>query len=286
MKKSLILVSVVSLVLSGASVFAEESAVVTSMAVPTLYTTTVASVTTGDVVVPALAVPTTVASVTEREEVITAKTLPKIQARGSQLIKERVNSLNQNADAVAKSKLTADQKQAFAIYFTGKIADLNTLGTKIASSTDATSTKALISSIFTDYRIYAVAIPQIRLQKRIYEVQNHIAKLSDTFTKVQTNIDAAKAKGKDVAVWQKMLDDAKTLVATDSTKLTALMTLANNMKPADYPTTSKTTITTVNAGIKSVVNDLNSIGKKVRKPLYMKNIKATTTPVTATTTAH
>ncbi len=280
MKKRFISTIAIGIALSGISAFAEEG---TAVAVPTLYVmpVTTSSSDTKDVVVPSIEVPSSVSPVTERAEVIGAKSNTRIQARGAQLIKERVKSLNQNAEAVAKAKgLTADQKTAFSMFFSGKVVELNALGVKIASSTEASSTKALVSSIFTDFRVYAIVLPQVRLQKRIYEVQNHIAKLSETFVKVQTKIDEAKANGKDVTVWQKNLDDAKTLVTTDTTKLTALMTQINALKPSDYGTTSKSTIETVNSGVKSVAKDLNSIGKKVRRPENMKKVVNSTSTQT------
>ncbi len=240
----------------------------------------------GDVIVPTIEIPSSITPVTERAESMGVKTLSRIKARGAQLIKERVNSLNQNAVAVANAKgLTADQKTAYAMFFTGKIGELNALGVQIASSTDASSTKALVSSIFTDFRIYAVVLPQVRLQKRIYELQNHTVKLSETFAKIQVKIDEEKAKGKDVSVWQKNLDDAKMIVATDTAKLSSLMTQINALKPSDYPTTSKSVIEATNSGIKSVAKDLNTLGKKVRRPILKKIItNASTTQTTASTT--
>lgn len=284
MKKEFISVVAVGVALSLTSAFAEDVQAIqpinalTVDAVPTLYTTsqnvsTSLPVKEKEVVEPTFSMPSNVVPVTERSEVIGAKSLERIQARGAQLIKERVTSLNQNAKAVADSKqLTAEQKVAFAAFFSGKIAELTTLGGKIASSTDATSTKVLVQSITTDFRIYAVVLPQVRIQKRIYEMQNHIAKLSETFTKIQSRIDQEKAAGKDVTVWQKSLDDAKILVATDTEKLSALMVQISAMKPSDYQATSTATIKTVNKGIQMIAKDINSIGKKVRKPSGMKRM--------------
>lgn len=266
MKKKFVSIVFVVVSMSVSSVFALD-ATTTVNVVPVLYTTTSVN-TNSDITVPVLSMPSSVSSMTERAEVIGAKSLVRIQARGAQLIKERVNSLNQNAEAVAKSKGLSDgQKSAFALFFSGKIAELNTLGINISKGTEASSTKVLVQSIFTDFRVYGVVLPQVRLQKRIYEIQNHIAKLPEIFTKVQTNIDAQKAKGKDVTVWQKNLDDAKILVATDTDKLSALMSQINSLKVADYGTTSKATIKSVNDGIQNIARDINSIGKKVRNPV-------------------
>lgn len=230
--------------------------------------------TTSDVMVPVTPEVTAVLPVIEKAEIIKTTSLEKMKSRGAQLIKERVNSLNSNAEAIAKSKaLTAEQKSAFASFFNGKILDLNTLGGKIASSTDATTTKALVSSIFTDYRIYGVLIPQLRLEKRLYELQAHATKLGDTFVKVQARITEFKNKGKDVTVWQKNLDDAKALVATDTTKIQNLLIQINALQPVNYGTTSKAVIESVNKDTKAIARDFESINRKVMRPSYLMNIK-------------
>lgn len=266
MKKILLPTIFASLLLSTASVFAEVSS---------------------DVVLPTTPSITSVAPVSEFMPTIKVEKLDKMKARGAQLIKERINSLNANAQAVAASKgLTVEQKAAFATFFSGKIAELTALGVKIAQGADATTTKPLVNSIFTDFRIYAIVLPQVRLEKRIYELQNHVVKLTETFTKVQTKIDEQKAKGKDVTVWQKGLDDAKTLVTTDTQKLSTLFTQISALKPSDYGTSSKAVIDSVNKGVKEVAKDFNSIGRKVRRPEILHKVKvpavagigSTTTP--------
>lgn len=235
-----------------------------------------------DTVVPSVPEVTAVYSVTERAESIITKNVTRIKARGAQLIKERVNSLTSNKNSIEKSKLTVEQKTVLSTVITTNINGLTTLGTSIASSTDATSTKVLVNKIFTDFRIYAIVIPQLRLEKRIYDLQNHIPKLNETFTKIQTKIDDQKAKGKDVTVWQKSLDDAKTFVATDTAKLSSLFTQISALKPSDYGTTSKATIESVNAGVKLVAKDFASISKVARAPRLAKLHQSATT--TASTT--
>jgi hypothetical protein len=273
MKKVLTSTVLVGLAFSVSSVFAEEVVGIQpiSAPVPTLYAAAPAP--TSDVVVPPTPEVTSVLSVIEKHEAIKVTSLEKMKARGLQLIKERINSLNANATVIANSKaLTAEQKSAFEAFFGGKRIELNNLGTKIASSTDATTTKALISSIFTDFRIYGVLIPQLRLEKRIYELQTHSVKLNDTFVKVQARIDEFKTKGKDVTLWQKNLDDSKMLVATDTQKLSALLIKINALQPADYGTTSKAVIESVNKDVRSIAKDFQSINRKVMRPEFLRNL--------------
>ena len=147
MKKVIVSGVLLGLALSTSSVFAEEGHVevvsatavsaTTGVPVPTLYTNattitaTAALAATVDVVVPATPEVTSVFPVIEKEEKMKITSIDKMKKRGAQLIKERVNSLNSNARAIANSKaLTVDQKAAFAAFFTGKITDLNTQGCK------------------------------------------------------------------------------------------------------------------------------------------------------------
>lgn len=264
MKKIFISTLIAGIALSTASVFAESL----------------------DTEVPRAPEITSVSSVTEKSEKMYTNSLSRLKARGAQLIKERVNALTSNGKAIEGSKLTTEQKAVLTSAITTNVNGLTTLGATIASSTDATSTKALVETIFTNFRIYAIVLPQVRLEKRINDLQNHVIKLNDTFTKIQTKIDAQKAKGKDVTVWQKSLDDAKTLVATDSTKLSALFTQISALKPADYGTSSKATIESVNAGVKVIAKDFNSIAKVARAPKVLKSVSTTTPRTSSSTDSH
>ena len=252
MKKVFLSGFLVSVALSSSLVFAE-------------------STLTSDVVIPSAPTVTTVPPVTENRELMRSTNLVNIKARGIQLIDARINSLKANAVLVANSSgLTPEQKTAYASFFEVKISDLHvTRRNAITNATDVITAKALVSSIFTDLRIYGVVIPQIRLQKRMYELQNHGTKLNETFVKVQAKIDEWKAKGKDVTVWQKNLDDAKTLVVTDNQKLANLLISINNLKPSDYGTVSKTANESANKDIKSIASDFNSIRRKVMRPEFL-----------------
>ncbi len=214
----------------------------------------------------------------------------KLQKRASQLIKERMQALLSNKNIIERDKnLTDEQKKILIAPLDSTVTGLNTLGATIASSTDATSTKALVSRITSDYRVFGIVIPQVRLEKRIFDLQNHSQKLSQAFLKIQTKIDEQKTKGKDVTEWQKNLDDAKALVALDMNSLATMLPKVTALKPIDYGTSSKATIDSVNVELKKIAKDFNSISKVARKPVLkeMKHeekrenkggVQATTTP--------
>lgn len=272
MKKTILSTLMLGIVFSATSVFAEAN--------------------NDDIKVPVTPDISYVSSASERAEEVRTNSLSRIKNRGMQLIDERIKALEGNKYIInTKTTLTTDQKAALSTILTNNVNGLTTLRGTIASSTDATSTRALVQSIFVDFRIYAVILPQVRLEKRIYDLQNHSGKLSDTFIKTQAKIDEAKAKGKDVTEWQKMLDDAKVLVANDMNTLALLFTKVSALKPSDYGTTSRMVIESTNTDLKKVVRDFNSIGKKLHRPVLRNKIPqpfplplSTSTTPTATTT--
>lgn len=220
----------------------------------------------------------------EQPQSLHMSTLSRMKYRAAELIRERINSLNANAKAVTLNKnLTTEQKNTLTTIVSTNISGLTTLGVTIASSTDATSTKALVNSIYTNFRIYGIVIPQIRLEKRIYDLQNHSVRLSDTFLKVQTKINDYKGKGKDVTVWQKNLDDAKILVANDMNTLANVLTKVKSLTPSDYGTTSKMVFSAATTDIKNVAKDFNSIAKNLNKPKKLKASGGTSTSTVSAT---
>lgn len=271
MKKTIISTLVLGIALSVTSVFAESN--------------------NDDVRIPTTPDVTYVNASSERAEEVRTTSLSRMKSRGMQLIDERIKALEGNKFLITtNSKLTTEQKAALSTILTNNVNGLTVLRGTIASSTDATSTKALVRSIYVDFRIYAVILPQVRLEKRIYDLQNHSVKLSDTFIKTQAKIDEQKAKGKDVTEWQKTLDDAKVLVANDMHTLAGLFTTVSALKPSDYGTTSKMVIESTNASLKSVAKDFNSIGKTLHRPVLRNKIPqpfplplaTSTTPATTT----
>lgn len=214
-----------------------------------------------------------ISSVREQPEKISTKSLSRIKYRADQLIKERINTLEANKKVVVSSKsLTLEQQKTITGIIDKNIQDLTLLKGTIASSTDATSTRILTESIFTKFRIYGIVVPQVRLEKRIFELQNHSVKISETFIKVQSRIDEYKGKGRDVTAWQKSIDDAKVQVALNMNTLAILLTKVSALTPSDYGTTSKMVIESANKEIKTVAKDFSSIAKTLNKPKQLKNI--------------
>lgn len=224
-------------------------------------------------------------NVTEKPEIIKDKTLERIKARAARLIKERIKALTDNREAIVKSKLTDTQKKSLTDTLDQQIANMTSLGVVVNQGVDATSTRTLAQTVVTDYRIYGIIIPKVRLERRIYDLQNYSTKITnETFVKIQAAITKQSEKGKDVTEWQKSLDRAKALVATDNQKLTTLLAQVQALKPADYGTSSKATIEQVNNDLKVIAKDFRTINALVKSPKYFKTRTSTTTLQTASST--
>jgi len=186
--------------------------------------------------------------------------------RGQNLITARVNYLNALKKQISASKLTDNQKSELTPLIDEQITKLTALKEQIKAGTDLTTLKTQVKSIYTDFRIYSVFAPKIRLMKSIDLQINHLTKNSDeVLAKIQARIDTAKAKGKDVTARQTALDAAKTQIPALQTKLSDLYNKAMALKPADYPDTYKTIITEIRAGIKSVATEFRTLYNGLKK---------------------
>ena len=209
------------------------------------------TVNTSSVNPPAVVAPSVVIENANTKAINAEKKASKLQTLGANRINLRLASLDSLATKVKNSKLTTDEQTPILSQISTTQTALNTLKSQIASNTDVASLKTQVTSIYTDYRIYAIFLPQINAIIALDTQTNHIAKLNDKFTQSQTRIDAAKAKGTDVTTRQNALDDAKSIVSAVETSIANLTTQAQNLKPADYSTsTSKTVIKAITAGLK------------------------------------
>ena len=116
-------------------------------------------------------------------------TLANIKAKAAAAISARENSLNTAQTAINNNKwLTATDKASALQIVSSDESGLTTLGSKIQSDTTAAQVFSDYKTIFTGYRVYLLALPQIRLAAasddlstgvvpRLTDVQNRLQKL-------------------------------------------------------------------------------------------------------------
>ena len=223
---------------------------------------------------PDISVPTppaieTVQSVTEKAPVSFEVRLSKLITAGTKSVNDRLTKLGALKTKIQSGKLTNTQKQTLISSIDSEVTKLNTVLANIKAATSTDSVKTLNTFVFTDYRVYGVFIPQIKLLSNTYTQENHFAKLNAVFTKAQSRIDAQKSKGADVSPLQANLDSAKIISNSLSSQLSDIEAKTNALKPADYPTVSKAIIKAINESIKSVSASFRKINSLIKAKTKM-----------------
>lgn len=264
--------------------------IITTLLVTTAMTSGVLAESNDSVHIPAAPNLSSVYSVTENTENVKVYkgSEKRTKERGDRLVEERIRALTSNSESISENKkLTAEQKALLVGILSTNSTNLTQHKVAFSTTTDASTTKAYIESIYKDFRIFGIVIPKVRLEARIYQLKGHATTLSETFAKLQTKIDEQKAKGNDTSSWQKGLDEAKMLVAQNMFTLDELLKKTATLTPSSYGTTSKAIIESVNKDIKLISKDFNTVVSKVRKPYSMKKlppVTASSTPSMATST--
>lgn len=167
-----------------------------------------------------------------RSAVNQSQRLERIKIEAGRLIENRITSLNKLLQRVTNdSRLSADEKSSLLSSIQSTIDGLNTLKTKIDADTDVITAKADAKTIITNYYIYRMFVPKIRLLLAVNNLQALSIKLSTTSASVQNLINTLKNEDKDTSVLQNLLDDVNlqlsainTTLANDKTKLETLNT--------------------------------------------------------------
>jgi len=112
---------------------------------------------------------------------------------------------------------------------------LSQLKAKIAGDTDPATLRTDCRNIFQDFRIYVLVSPKVR-EVLVSDWETNIAsRLSTIAGKLQTAIDNAKAKGKNVTTAQSDLDQMKTQIANANTAIGGVASSVINLQPSDWP---------------------------------------------------
>lgn len=148
--------------------------------------------------------------------------LANLIKRADTLIDNRVNSLNKVSQRIQNDKrLSNDDKTFLTSQVQSTITSLTQLKAKIDADTDITVARTDAKSIITNFRIFAIFEPKIRILIVIDNLSALQTKLSALTPKLQDLINNLKSQGKDVSQLQPLLDDINANLSTISTKLAA-----------------------------------------------------------------
>jgi hypothetical protein len=88
-------------------------------------------------------------------------TLPAIQTAGDRATANRIAALNRTIPSITRNDcLTADDQAQILATLNAALDGMTTLRDEIANATDAPTAAAAYRSVFEDWRVYGVAIPQ------------------------------------------------------------------------------------------------------------------------------
>lgn len=105
-------------------------------------------------------------------------------------IARRINSLNELVTRINDLKKLSDaSKASFSSEVQNEINQLNTLKTKIDADTDLVTLRTDQKSIFNEYRIYMLYIPQIRILASADRLNASIDLMNQVSTKIETRIN-------------------------------------------------------------------------------------------------
>ncbi|MFA6082147.1 MAG: hypothetical protein WC773_01875 [Patescibacteria group bacterium] len=204
----------------------------------------------------------------------TANKLAKLQTLGDKLIDQRIATLNGyiNKDLTGLSAAQSTELRQIA---QTDINTLTTLKSQIDAGTDLATTKTNVLSIYDNYHIYLVRMPQLHLSAAVDRAQNTYALLNAMTVRLQNTIATQKAAGTDTTALSATLVDYQKQVADANTNLNLAKT---DLAKIDIKSTSTsaTAIAAVTADLKAFRADaVAALGD-------IKAFKAVINPVAAT----
>lgn len=181
-----------------------------------------------------------------------------IKTRADSQIEMRLASLNSAMTKIGEVKrLSGDQKTTFSNEIGEDINALNTLKVKIDADTDPAILKTDATAIYSDYRVYAVFLPQIHeiISTDIIEVT--ATNLTTIAEKLKTRIQEMQTSGKSVSDLQGFLTDMQAKIADAQTQGTTAFNEIVSLTPTSYPG-STSILKNARTKIKTATSDLKA----------------------------
>jgi hypothetical protein len=163
------------------------------------------------------------------------QSLAAIQKLAAAAIARRLAALNVASNAVTNSTaITATDKTTLLATLGNDVSGLTALGTTIAADTTAAKAKTDYQTIFTTYRVYALALPQVRFAQAGDDITTAVLpKLSDAQAKLAALL-AGVDSGKNTPAVQAAMADLGTQISAIGTNTNGLSATVLAYTPAQY----------------------------------------------------
>lgn len=164
-----------------------------------------------------------------------AHTLASIQAAGATQTSKRIASLTKEIDAIAtNTHLTSSDKSVILATLNGDLGGMKSLSAKIAADTTRVQAAADYKTIFTTYRVYAVALPQSRYTAAADNLSSTaVPRLTDAQHRLSVLL-AGKDSSKSTPALRDDLADMNSEIVKASASLSELSARLLAITPAQY----------------------------------------------------
>ena len=189
----------------------------------------------------------------------TTHTLESVQARAKTATDKREAALSAEITKLDAAKtISAPDKSTLMDRLNADLAGMKAIEYRVAADTTLAAASADFKTIFTTYRVFAVAIPQARIVSVIDRATSiDIPKLTALQTRLAARL-ARKDASESTTALQSKLADMKTQIAAANTELTGASAKALAITPADDDS-NKAVITSVRAAVKIAKSDLTQV---------------------------
>ncbi len=178
------------------------------------------------------------------------------QAKGDAAITARITALNSLQTRInAMVKVSAGQKATLTASIQAVLQSMNALKAKIDVDTDSATLKTDIASITKDNRIYALIIPQGRVEASADREATIVSLMQTLGTKLQARIAADQSAGKDVTAMQSAYSDFQAKIADANTQSNNAITIVAALQPDQG---NQSVLQANNAALKQALADLKT----------------------------
>jgi len=184
------------------------------------------------------------------------KTLAAIQAKAKTATTARIGALNSAiAKITAAPDISASDRSTILGTLNGDLGGMNSVEAKIAADTTVATAAADYKTIFTTYRVYAVAIPQSRLAGAADRMTSTaIPKATDAQTKLAAAL-AGPDKSKSTPALQADLTDMSAQIAAATSSLNGVAAASLAVTPSEYDS-NHAALSSVRSAVKAAIADL------------------------------
>jgi hypothetical protein len=165
----------------------------------------------------------------------TGKTLAAIQAKAKTATSARITALDAAIAKITAAKdISSADRSTILGTLNGDVTAMNTVEAKVAADTTVAAAAADYKTIFTGYRVFAVAIPQSRFAAAADRLTSTtIPKLTDAHTKLAAALAGPDASKSTPALLAD-LADMSTQISSANSAITGVAAAALAVTPADY----------------------------------------------------